>query len=55
MDFYKILFWAGFIILTAAHLAIVRILPSYGLVMLTASLMMFVGSKLGREFLGLAI
>lgn len=59
MDFYVSLFWLGFFILLAAHIQLLRehvqtASRQHALIALTGTIMMFVGSKLGREFLGLA-
>jgi hypothetical protein len=54
MDFYKLLFWIGFITLIVSHLALLKTMQTHSILMLIAASMMFVGSKLGREFLGIA-
>lgn len=59
MDLYTGLFWLGFFILIAAHVKLIRehVLTAsrqHAYVALTGTVMMFVGSKIGREFLGLA-
>ena len=59
MDFYTTLFWFGFFVLIFIH---ARMLMTHmqtasrqhALVALMGVLMMFVGSKIGRSFLGLA-
>ena len=52
MDLYTSMFWIGFLVILFLHL---RMLPSqHALLTLTALAMMFTGSKLGREFLGLS-
>jgi hypothetical protein len=58
MDFYPTLFWLGFLVLLAAHFQLLRehartATRQHAIVALTGTLMMFVGSKIGREFLGL--
>ena len=56
MDFYPTLFWLGFLILLGAHLQLLRqhmqtATRQHAIIALTGLAMMFVGSKLGREFL----
>lgn len=51
MDLYKLLFWIGFIILIVAH--VVGPMRQHAVIGLTGTALMFVGSKLGREFLGI--
>ena len=53
MDFYTSLFWIGFFILLAAHIQLLRQQRQHAIVALTGLAFMFVGSKIGREFLGL--
>ena len=58
MDFYTSLFWIGFFILLAAHIQLLlqhmrTATRQHAVVALTGLAMMFVGSKIGREFLGL--
>lgn len=45
------LFWLGFIVLVAIHSGAGVVPAGVGL---AATILMFVGSKIGREFLGLA-
>lgn len=59
MDFYTGLFWLGFFILLVAHYQLLRehmrtATRQHAFIALTGTLMMFVGSKIGREFLGIA-
>ena len=59
MDFYTTLFWFGFFVLIAAHFQLLRYhaqtaTRQHAIIALTGTVMMFVGSKIGREFLGLA-
>ena len=42
------MFWIGFLILLGAHIQMLR---QHAIIALTGLAMMFVGSKLGREFL----
>lgn len=55
MDLYTTLFWLGFIILLFAHLQLLRQTATrqHALIALTGLAFMFVGSKIGREFLGI--
>lgn len=58
MDFWPVLFWLGFFILLAAHFQLLRehvqkTTRQHAAIALTGTLMMFVGSKIGREFLGI--
>ena len=58
MDFYTSLFWLGFFILLLAHIQLLRehmrtATRQHAVVALTGLAFMFVGSKIGREFLGL--
>ena len=58
MEFYPSLFWLGFFILLAAHFQLLReyartATRQHAMIALTGTLMMFVGSKIGREFLGI--
>lgn len=58
MDFYTTLFWLGFFILIAAHLQLLlqhmqTATRQHAIIALTGVAFMFVGSKIGREFLGI--
>jgi hypothetical protein len=54
MDYYATIFWLGFFILLLTHIQLLRTnMQQHALVALTGTAMMFVGSKLGREFLGI--
>ena len=53
MDFYTTLFWLGFLILLAAHIQLLRQQRQHAVIALTGLAFMFVGSKIGREFLGI--
>ena len=58
MDLYTTLFWLGFFILLAAHIQLLRqhmqtATRQHAMIALTGLAFMFVGSKIGREFLGL--
>jgi hypothetical protein len=51
MDLYTLLFWIGFIILIVSH--VVGPMRRHAFIGLTGTAFMFVGSKIGREFLGI--
>ncbi len=56
MEFYTTLFWLGFFILLVAHIQLLRehvrtATRQHAIVALTGLAFMFVGSKIGREFL----
>jgi hypothetical protein len=58
MDMWTALFWLGFFILLLAHLQLLRqhvqtATRQHAVVALTGLVFMFVGSKIGREFLGI--
>jgi hypothetical protein len=58
MDLYTTLFWLGFLILLAAHIQLLRqhmrtATRQHAVIALTGLAFMFVGSKIGREFLGI--
>ena len=57
MDLFTSMFWLGFLILLGAHLQLLRehMQPAtrqHAYIALTGLTLMFVGSKIGREFLG---
>jgi xanthosine utilization system XapX-like protein len=53
MDFYVLMFWAGFAILIISHVLLFQSIPGHSTIALVGTALMFVGSKLGRKFLGL--
>ena len=58
MDTWTALFWLGFFILLLVHLQLLRehmqtATRQHAFVALTGLVFMFVGSKIGREFLGI--
>ena len=55
MDTWTALFWLGFFILLLAHIKLLRQTATrqHAFVALTGLVFMFVGSKIGREFLGI--
>lgn len=54
MDMFVGMFWAGFLILIISHVTMLNgSMRTHAIVALTGTALMFVGSKIGREFLGL--
>jgi hypothetical protein len=53
MDFYVLLFWLGFSILIGSHVLLFNSMPQHSTIALVGTALMFVGSKIGRKFLGL--
>lgn len=58
MDFYTSLFWVGFFVLLLAHVQLLRqhiqtATRRHAMIALSGLALMFVGSKIGREFLGI--
>jgi len=54
MNVYVLMFWSGIVILLVSHVLLFRSMPQHSALSLFATALVFVGSKLGREFLGLA-
>jgi xanthosine utilization system XapX-like protein len=54
MDLYVLMFWAGIVILVVSHVLLFKSMPQHSTIALVGTALVFVGSKLGREFLGLA-
>jgi len=54
MDTYVVMFWAGIVVLIGSHVLLFQAMPQHSTIALVATGLVFVGSKLGREFLGLA-
>jgi xanthosine utilization system XapX-like protein len=50
---YVLMFWAGLVILVVSHVLLFKSMPEHSTIALIGTALMFVGSKLGREFLGL--
>jgi len=48
------MFWAGIVVLVGSHVLLFKSMPTHSTIALVATGLVFVGSKLGREFLGLA-
>jgi hypothetical protein len=53
MDYYTLLFWIGFLILLIIHAQMYKVNTRHAVVALGATSAMFIGSKIGREFLGI--
>jgi len=53
MDFYGALFWIGFFVSIASHFEVLVVSQHHTVLALAGTCFMFVGSKLGREFLGI--
>jgi len=51
---YVLMFWAGVVVLVVSHVLLFKSMPEHSTIALIGTALMFVGSKLGREFLGLA-
>jgi hypothetical protein len=54
MDLYVLMFWAGIVVLIGSHIRLVQSMPEHSITVFIATGLVFVGSKIGREFLGLA-
>ena len=50
---YVLLFWTGVFILVVSHIFLFKTMPQHSTIALVGTALMFVGSKLGREFLGI--
>lgn len=53
MDFYTLIFWIGFLTLLIIHAMMLSVNTRHAVISIIAALSMFVGSKIGREFLGI--
>lgn len=53
MDIYTLLFWIGFLTLVIIHARMLSTNTRHAVISIVAASSMFVGSKLGREFLGI--
>jgi len=53
MDFYTFLFWIGFLTVLIIHLQMINTNTRHAVITITALSAMFLGSKIGREFLGI--
>jgi hypothetical protein len=55
MDTFTILFWVGILVLIASHVPMLTGgMRTHAIIALSGTAAVFVGSKIGREFLGLA-
>lgn len=54
MNVYVVMFWVGTAILVGTHVMMLQTMPQHATIALTGTALMFVGSKLGREFLGIS-
>ena len=52
MDFYTLLFWIGFLTVVIIHVRMLNTNTRHAVISIAAVSAMFLGSKLGREFLG---
>jgi hypothetical protein len=50
---YALLFWIGVFILLSSHITLYKTMPDHSKISLFGLTCMFVGSKIGREFLGI--
>jgi hypothetical protein len=55
MDFYTLIFWIGFLTLIIIHAQMLNTNTRHAVVSIVAASSMFIGSKIGREFLGFGI
>lgn len=53
MDLYTMLFWIGFLTVVIIHAQMLKTNTRHAVISIVAVSMMFLGSKLGREFLGI--
>ena len=53
MDFYTLLFWIGFLTLVIIHARMLKTSTRHAVISIVAASSMFLGSKIGREFLGI--
>jgi len=53
MDFYTLLFWIGFLTVLIIHAQMLNTNTRHAVITITALMAMFLGSKIGREFLGI--
>jgi hypothetical protein len=53
MDIYVVMFWVGVATLVLSHIPMLQTMPRHATIALLGTALMFVGSKLGREFLGM--
>jgi len=53
MDVFTILFWVGITIILLAHIMLFQQMPQHSTITLIGLACTFVGSKIGRKFLGI--
>jgi hypothetical protein len=53
MDFFTILFWVGVLAILVSHIMLFKTHPEHSTAMFVALASVFVGSKIGRKFLGI--
>jgi hypothetical protein len=53
MDYFTLLFWIGVFILLLSHVLLFPTMPRHSTIALIGLGCMFVGSKIGRKFLGI--
>ncbi len=54
MDYFSVLFWIGFIILIVSHVMLLGTsMNNHAIIALLGTGAMFLGSKIGRKFLGI--
>jgi hypothetical protein len=53
MDAFTVLFWVGVFILLFSHILLFSTMPQHSAIALFGLACMFVGSKIGRKFLGI--
>jgi hypothetical protein len=54
MDYFALLFWIGFIVLIVSHVTLLGTnMNRHAIIALLGTGAMFVGSKIGRQFLGI--
>jgi Ni/Fe-hydrogenase subunit HybB-like protein len=53
MDFFAILFWIGVLTILVSHVLLFKSKPEHSTAMFLALACVFVGSKIGRKFLGI--
>jgi hypothetical protein len=53
MDFYRYLFWIGFLTVVIIHARMLKTSTLHAVISIVAASAMFLGSKIGREFLGI--
>jgi hypothetical protein len=54
MDKFTYMFWIGVFILLISHILLFKEMPIHCTISLVGLFFMFIGSKIGREFLGIS-